>query len=68
MVIKDDEGSCRAWTQVYNRHDGSFLIRYKLYNTCKNLNIDVKYNNTQHLAESPYYIKGETRDQWPSEK
>ncbi|CAD6216317.1 GSCOCG00004470001-RA-CDS [Cotesia congregata] len=41
---KNNHG-CRIWTQVLDCNDGSFIIRYKLFETCYNLNIKVVINN-----------------------
>lgn len=49
---------CRTWANVLDRKDGSYIVRYKLYETCKNLAINVKYND-QHVAASPYLINNE---------
>lgn len=48
---------CRIWTQVLNRHDGSFLVRYRLYNTCRNLRIRVMHEGTD-VTNSPYDSPG----------
>lgn len=34
--------SCRVWTQILDCKDGSFIIRYKVFNTCFNVKIKVK--------------------------
>lgn len=47
---------CRIWSNVLDRKDGSFIARYKVYETCKNLVISVKYRD-EHVAESPYVIR-----------
>uniref|UniRef100_T1ILJ2 Glycosyl transferase CAP10 domain-containing protein n=1 Tax=Strigamia maritima TaxID=126957 RepID=T1ILJ2_STRMM len=47
------ENRCRIWTQTLNRHDGSFIVRYKLYEPCSNLKIQISYNN-KPVANSPY--------------
>ncbi|KAI4497223.1 hypothetical protein M0802_007707 [Mischocyttarus mexicanus] len=36
--------SCHIWTQVLDRKDGSFIIRYKLLNTCMNMTLNVRIN------------------------
>lgn len=41
---------------MLDRKDNSYIVRYKLYETCENLVINVKYKD-QHVAESPYSIK-----------
>lgn len=41
---------------MLDRKDNSYIVRYKLYDTCENLVINVKYKN-EHVAESPYSIK-----------
>ncbi|KAK0076614.1 hypothetical protein PV325_005093, partial [Microctonus aethiopoides] len=38
--------SCRIWTQILDCKDGSFIIRYRLYETCSNLQIIVKLKDT----------------------
>ncbi|KAK7044020.1 Protein O-glucosyltransferase 2 [Halocaridina rubra] len=48
---------CRVWTQVLDRYDGSYIARYRTYQTCKGTSIHVLYNN-QQVADSPYKIEG----------
>lgn len=33
---------CRIWTQIFDCKDGSFLMRYKVFNTCFSVKIKVK--------------------------
>ncbi|XP_042240058.1 protein O-glucosyltransferase 2-like isoform X2 [Homarus americanus] len=50
--------NCRVWTQILDRYDGSYIVRYRTYQTCRKLlTIHVLYNS-QHVAESPYKISG----------
>lgn len=51
---------CRSWTNILDRKDGSYIIRYKLYESCKNLIVNVKYKN-QHVGDSPYVIKNDVQ-------
>lgn len=46
---------CRIWSNILDRKDGSLIVRYKVYETCTSITIDVKYKN-HHVAESPYKI------------
>jgi len=46
-------GSCRIWTQILDRHDGSFIVRYKMMHSCDDLEIHIT-SKGQHLGESPY--------------
>uniref|UniRef100_A0A0B7AME8 Glycosyl transferase CAP10 domain-containing protein n=2 Tax=Arion vulgaris TaxID=1028688 RepID=A0A0B7AME8_9EUPU len=48
----------RIWTQVLDRHDGSYVVRYRLYATISDLQISVQING-RHIAESPYQLKGD---------
>lgn len=48
---------CRVWTQVLDRYDGSYIVRYRTYHTCRNTRINVLYRS-QHVADSPYKIEG----------
>jgi len=47
---------CRVWTQVLDRYDGSYIVRYRTYQTCRKTSIHILYNS-QHLAESPYVFE-----------
>ncbi|KAG5883161.1 hypothetical protein JTB14_033411 [Gonioctena quinquepunctata] len=47
--------ACRIWTNMLDRKDGSYIIRYKVYETCSYLKISVSYKG-QHIGESPYVI------------
>lgn len=49
---------CRTWANILDRKDGTYIVRYKLYESCKNLVINVKYKN-QHVDDSPYIINNE---------
>jgi len=48
---------CRVWAQVLDRHDGTYVARYRTYSTCHNSKIHVLYRS-QHVALSPYRIPG----------
>ncbi|CAM1292733.1 KDELC1 (predicted), partial [Pycnogonum litorale] len=49
---------CRVWTQVLDRQDGSYIVRYKLHETCVDgLHISVTYRSAP-VAMSPYILKG----------
>lgn len=48
---------CRVWINLLDRKDGSYIVRYKVYETCNNLEINIKYQGS-HIAASPYKING----------
>lgn len=48
---------CRIWVNTLNRKDGSYIVRYKVYETCYDMEINIAYNNA-HAGASPYKIKG----------
>ncbi|XP_072936890.1 protein O-glucosyltransferase 2-like [Epargyreus clarus] len=48
---------CRVWSNVLNRKDGTFIVRYKLYETCLDLAINVYYNS-KHIKGSPFKFEG----------
>ncbi|XP_018024379.1 protein O-glucosyltransferase 2 isoform X2 [Hyalella azteca] len=51
-----DSGTyCRVWVQVLDRYDGSYIVRYRTYQTCHNMRINVLYLS-QHVSDSPYKI------------
>lgn len=52
-------GPCRIWTQILDRHDGSFIVRYKMFQYCDDMELHVTWKG-QHLAQSPYIFKGRT--------
>ncbi|XP_053987875.1 protein O-glucosyltransferase 2-like isoform X1 [Hylaeus volcanicus] len=46
---------CHVWTQILDCKDGSFIVRYKLHNTCFNLKLEIKikqHNSPVLLLES----------------
>ncbi|XP_041088964.1 protein O-glucosyltransferase 3-like isoform X4 [Polyodon spathula] len=46
------------WAKPLDRNDGSFLMRYRLYeSTTEGLKIEVFHRN-KHVAQSPYILKG----------
>ncbi|KAL3283579.1 hypothetical protein HHI36_006718 [Cryptolaemus montrouzieri] len=49
---------CRIWTNTLERNDGSYIIRYKLFDKCINLKISVMHLD-RHIDKSPYEIPGE---------
>ncbi|XP_014253410.1 KDEL motif-containing protein 1-like isoform X2 [Cimex lectularius] len=59
VTIKGEhkERNCRVMTSMLDRRDSSFIVRYKLYETCKNLHISIQYKS-KHVAGSPYFVKG----------
>lgn len=42
---------CRIWKNVLYTHNCLFIIRYKLYNTCENLRISIKYGGREQTYE-----------------
>lgn len=48
---------CHIWTQIFDCQDGSFIIRYKLHNTCFNVTIQIQVND-QDLPILPLKFKG----------
>lgn len=48
---------CRIWVNKLDRKDGSFIVRYKIYETCLDLQINVLYKH-KHVEGSPYKFKG----------
>lgn len=52
-----EHGHCRIWTQILDRHDGSFVVRYKMFQYCDKMEIHVTVKG-EHLAQSPYLIPG----------
>ncbi|XP_071957348.1 protein O-glucosyltransferase 2-like [Antedon mediterranea] len=57
---KDRRG--RIWLQVLDRHDGSFLVRYRMFESYQNMQVDVKIGE-KHVAKSPYTLKGPVYDE-----
>ncbi|XP_067001776.2 protein O-glucosyltransferase 2 [Anabrus simplex] len=58
IVGESDVGNCRTWINILDRKDGSFIVRYKTYQTCFNVEIHVKYSG-EHVASSPYKVAGD---------
>jgi len=41
---------CRIWTQIFDCKDGSFIVRYKVFNTCFNITIKIKIKEKELLV------------------
>ncbi|XP_031632184.1 protein O-glucosyltransferase 2-like [Contarinia nasturtii] len=50
-------GKCRVQIEKLNRRDGIYIVRYKIYGTCWNVEIHIQYKE-KHVANSPYKISG----------
>lgn len=57
-IVSPGEQFTRIWTQVLDRHDGSFLVRYRMYATYPSLHIHILHEN-KHVSKSPYILKGQ---------
>ncbi|KAM3964768.1 protein O-glucosyltransferase 2 [Aphomia sociella] len=51
---------CRVWFNKLNRKDGTYIVRYKVYETCTDLSISLYYKS-KHIKGSPFTIKGPIR-------
>ncbi|XP_002732474.2 protein O-glucosyltransferase 2-like [Saccoglossus kowalevskii] len=47
----------RLWTQLLDRNDGSFIVRYRLYDSYDDIEIDIK-SGRKDVAQSPYLLTG----------
>lgn len=47
----------RAWVQVLDIQDGSYIVRFRLYQSYPDIIINVKYKD-EHVAKSPYTLSG----------
>ncbi|KOB72257.1 KDEL motif-containing protein 1, partial [Operophtera brumata] len=47
---------CRIWVNKLDRKDGSFIVRYKVYETCYDLQINILYKH-KHVQGSPFTFK-----------
>lgn len=52
-----DGKHCRVWVNKLDRKDGTFIVRYKIYETCLDLSIHIYYGKKE-VAKSPYKFKG----------
>ncbi|XP_068621282.1 protein O-glucosyltransferase 2-like [Battus philenor] len=48
---------CRVWVNTLDRKDGTFIVRYKIYETCLDLNIGIYYKS-KHIDNSPFRFEG----------
>lgn len=46
-----------VWSQILNRKDGSYVVRFKLFQPVDGFKINVTYNDVP-VANSPYVVKG----------
>lgn len=58
-IVSPVEQFTRIWTQVLDRRDGSFLVRYRMYATYTDLHIHVLLKSkSKHVAKSPFILQG----------
>uniref|UniRef100_A0A224Z0F2 KDEL motif-containing protein 1 n=1 Tax=Rhipicephalus zambeziensis TaxID=60191 RepID=A0A224Z0F2_9ACAR len=57
VSITGTSSHCSIWTQVLNRRDGLFIVRYKLFRSCPEAQVEVSFNGSP-LTEAPVLIKG----------
>ncbi|OWF45105.1 KDEL motif-containing protein 1 [Mizuhopecten yessoensis] len=58
LTISGSNGDrVRVWAQVLDAFDGTYIGRFRLVNSYNGLTINIKYNG-QHVADSPYQLKG----------
>ncbi|XP_071785645.1 protein O-glucosyltransferase 2-like [Asterias amurensis] len=55
VAIKPSTGRGRIWTQVLDRNDGTFLVRYRLFQTYPQMRIEVM-SGDRHVGASPFII------------
>lgn len=48
---------CRVWVNTLDRKDGTFIVRYKVYETCMDLKVSIYYKS-KHINESPLTLEG----------
>ncbi|XP_046385812.1 protein O-glucosyltransferase 2-like [Ischnura elegans] len=52
-----EDKTCRAWVNILDRKDGSFIVRYKVFSSCDNFQIHIRYKGLK-VAGSPYSAIG----------
>ena len=60
VSVWKDGGStkARAWSDVIDREDGTYLARFRLFEEVDELAVDVNVKNVGHVAGSPYKLQG----------
>jgi hypothetical protein len=53
-----NENLVRIHSEILDRNDGTYIVRYRLNDNYENLMINLKNKNNQHIAKSPYYLRG----------
>lgn len=56
-ITSPSEQFTRIWIQVLDRHDGSFLVRYRMYASYTDIHIQILLKD-KHVAKSPFILKG----------
>ncbi len=56
-AFKEDGSRARVHMQLLDRHDGSYIVRFKMHQTYTNMRIEIMYGNF-HVAHSPYILQG----------
>ncbi|GAV08303.1 hypothetical protein RvY_18018 [Ramazzottius varieornatus] len=54
LKIEALKGRCGIHAELLDRKDGTFVARYRTYDTCHGLRISVHLKNGQHILHSPW--------------
>ncbi|XP_060063782.1 protein O-glucosyltransferase 2-like [Ylistrum balloti] len=58
VAVSESNGDrVRAWVQVLDANDGTYIGRFRLIKSYQDLKINIKYKN-KHVPGSPYLLKG----------
>ena len=57
LGINGKHGRIRVWREILDRNDGTFMIRFRLYNSHRDISLEIKHDG-KHVARSPYIFKG----------
>ncbi|XP_048728730.2 protein O-glucosyltransferase 2-like [Ostrea edulis] len=56
-VTQEDGSRARIYAQVLDLQDGSYVVRFRPFETYSSLRINLLHDQN-HVAKSPYYLKG----------
>lgn len=57
IVNRETRSSCLFRIEQLDRGDGSYIVRYKVFRVCENVDIHISYKG-RRVADSPYSVAG----------
>ncbi|OQV16124.1 KDEL motif-containing protein 1 [Hypsibius exemplaris] len=57
LTVQPRSGHCGIFSELLDRKDGTYIARFRVYESCRGLRLEVRLHNGQHIQGSPWLIE-----------